>query len=175
MSKSELISHDWSAADAMISNFPGLRFIEPQAATLLGSPLGCNSMVKCLDDQLLQLKLIGKRLCHLQDPITILHHSFAIPKLLHILFTSPASHLACYPGMNSFCPSYPGLSTLISILAAGITASWIWFRSASHLAPSAFLASTDGASTLVQQLLPPHLASTVYSERDSALSVWHLG
>ena len=76
----------------MMSNIPGIKFIEPKKATLLGSPIGCISMADCLDDQLNQLKQIGKRLCHLEvhDAITILRHSFAIPNLLHILRTSPA-------------------------------------------------------------------------------------
>ena len=60
-------------------------------ATLLGSPLGSASMHSCLEEQLHQLNVLGDRLCHLQmhDPITILRHSFSIPKLLHILRTSP--------------------------------------------------------------------------------------
>ena len=47
------------------------------------------------------------------------------------------------------------------------------FGSVLHLAPSAFLASADGASALMQQLLPPHLTSMPYGEQHSALSVWH--
>ena len=70
----------------------GLRFVDIHQASLLGSPLSSGAMVACLDFQIAQLKLIGERLCHLQthDAITILRHSFAIPKLLHILQTSPA-------------------------------------------------------------------------------------
>ena len=45
-------------------------------------------------------------------------------------------------------------------------------RSASYLAPSAFLASADGASKLMHHLLPCHLSTTTYTERDSALHVW---
>ena len=89
--KSEVISHDRSVVEAMISNFPGLKFTEPQDATLLGSPLGCNAMADCLDNQLHRLKVVGERLCHLavHDAITILHHSFSITKLLYVLRTSP--------------------------------------------------------------------------------------
>ena len=46
------------------------------------------------------------------------------------------------------------------------------FRSASTLAPSAFLASAGGASDLMQELLPDHLSSTPYLDRDLALSRW---
>ena len=46
------------------------------------------------------------------------------------------------------------------------------FRSASSLAPSAFLASADGASDLMYQLLPPQLSSVPYHDKDCALSIW---
>ena len=46
------------------------------------------------------------------------------------------------------------------------------FRSAHHLAPSAFSASADGASALMQQLLSPHLASLPYGEQCSASFAW---
>ena len=89
---SELISHDPSTAESLLSTFPGLQFVDVQKATLLCSPLGGSAMDACLDIQLHQLKLVGERLCHLQsyDAFTILRHSFAIPKLLHILRISPA-------------------------------------------------------------------------------------
>ena len=45
-------------------------------------------------------------------------------------------------------------------------------RSAVHLAPSAFLASADAASSIVIQLLPITIDSSVYPERDVALSTW---
>ena len=51
----------------------------------------------------------------------------------------------------------------------------IIIRSASNLAPSAFLASADGASGLKHQLLPVNLSSISYSEWYSALSTWKSG
>ena len=45
-------------------------------------------------------------------------------------------------------------------------------RSAVHLAPSAFLASADGTSFLVQQILPSHLLTTTYEEREHAFLNW---
>ena len=62
--KSELITHDWSAVGSTLSIFPGLQFVDTQQAMLLGSPLGHAAMDACLDAQLHQLRLIGKRLCH---------------------------------------------------------------------------------------------------------------
>ena len=46
------------------------------------------------------------------------------------------------------------------------------FRSCSSLAPSAFLASADGASELMQKLLPPHLQTATYISKDRALTAW---
>jgi hypothetical protein len=90
--KSELVSHDHSSVLGALSSFPGLQFVHSQQATLLGSPLGDNTMDLCLQTQLHQLKIIGERLCLLQshDALTILRHSLALPKLLYTLRTSPA-------------------------------------------------------------------------------------
>ena len=182
--KSEVISHDRSVVEAMISNIPGLKFTEPQDATLLGSPLGCNAMADCLNDQLHRLKVVRERLCHLavHDVITILRHCFSIPKLLYVLRMTPAfssSGLQSWDEqllsivsriMNiDFRPGDP--AWLQATLAVG--SGGLGFRSGLHLAPSAFLASAAGASALMQQLLPPHLASISYCEQHSALSVWH--
>ena len=90
--KSELIAKDQSSASNVLSIFPGLQYVPPAQASLLGSPLGEEAMVISLETQIHQLKVIGERLHHLHshDAITILHHSFAVPKLLHVLWTSPA-------------------------------------------------------------------------------------
>ena len=86
MSKSELISHDQSKLGTMFPTFQDLVFVDLKDATLLGSPPGPNSIIDCLHSQINQLRLVGERFCHLEthDAITILHHSLAIPKLLHI-------------------------------------------------------------------------------------------
>ena len=46
------------------------------------------------------------------------------------------------------------------------------FQSCSSLAPSAFLASADGESQLMQKLLPPHLQTATYISKDRALTAW---
>ena len=181
--KSELISHNQSTVDDVLSTFPGLQFVHAQQATLLGSPLGGEAMDACLDSQLHQLKLIGERLCHFQshDAFTILRHSFALPKLLHILRTSPAfssPHLLSWDNLlMSIVSRITNIdfhrddpSWLQATLPVG--SGGLGLRSASHLAPSAFLASADGASRLMHQLLPHHLSTTTYTERNSALSFW---
>ena len=181
--KSELISHDESAVRDVLSAFPGLQFISAHQATLLGSPLEQGSMDGCLEDQLHQLKTIGERLCHLQthDAITILRYLLSIPNLLHILRTSPAFESPLLVSWDNHLMSIVSRITNINFSLGD--SSWIQatlpvksgglgFRSVSNLAPSAFLASADGASEHMQQLLPAHLSSYPYHEKDSALSAW---
>ena len=92
VSKSELICKDEFAVQDFLSDFPGLQFAPPNKAVLLRSPLGEESMSDLLSAQLYQLKVIGDHLQHFHshDAITLLRRSFAIPKLLHLLRTSPA-------------------------------------------------------------------------------------
>ena len=143
-------------------------------------------MVDCLHNKIRQLRLVGERLCHLgaHDAITILRYSLAIPKLLHILRTSPAFSSPLLLSWDELLLSVVARITNIdmrlgdpSSLQASLPVSsgGLGFRNASHLAPSAFLASADRASVLVQQLLPPHLSSSPYSDRETALSTWKLG
>ena len=153
--KSELISYDESAVTAVLSAFPGLQFIRAHQATLLGSPLGQGAMDICLEVQHHQLKMIGERLCHLQthDTITILRHSFSIPKLLHILRTSPTFTSPLLVSWDNLLMSIVSRITNINFRMGD--SSWLQatlpvksgvlgFRSASNLAPSAVLASADG-------------------------------
>ena len=58
-----------------------------------------------------------------------------------------------------------------------LQATLVWcgglgIRRASYLAPTAFLASADGAQSLMPDLLPAHLSTTQYEERDLSLRVW---
>ena len=137
----------------------------------------------CLEKQLHSLKLIGERLHHLQmhDAITILRSSFSIPKLLHILRTSPAFSSPLLKSWDQLLMAT--VSRITNIDFNCVKSSWLQatlpvntgglgFRSASILAPSAFLASADGASEIMQQLLPNHLSSVPYLDRDRALSRW---
>ena len=137
----------------------------------------------CLDAQLNQLRLIGERLCHLktQDAIIILRHSFAIPKLLHVLRTSPAFSSPLLTSWDNLLRSIVCRLTNIDFRTDNsswlqatlpVTSGGLGFRSASHLAPSTFLASADGASKLMQKLPPAQLSCVAYCERDSALSAW---
>jgi hypothetical protein len=104
----------------------------------------------------------------MHDAITILHHSFSTRKLLHILRTSPAysspflelwDHLLkCTVSRISNIDFSHGNSCLQATLP--VISGGLGFR----VPPSAdaLLASADGVSDLMQQLLPIHLLFTPY-------------
>ena len=182
--KSELISHDPSSVEVLLSSFPGLQFVNANDATLLGSSLGdIASINETLEAKTNQLKLIGERLCYLHshDAITLLRHSFAIPKLLHILRTSPAFLSPTLLPFDQLLMSIVSQITNIHFhiddpawmqATLPVGSGGLGLRSAALLAPSDFLASAVGASSLIEQLLPPHLQKTNYIEQDLALLSW---
>ena len=182
--KCELICKDSSSMYTLLGTFPTLQVVDPVHASLLGSPLSSStSLVTCLESKISQLEVISERLCHLpsHDALTLLRHSLALPKLLHILRTSLAFSsplLASYDDLlrsmiskitnnylNQDDPAW--LQATLPIGSGGLG-----IRSAVHLAPSAFLASADGTSFLVQQILPSRLLATTYKERKSAFLSW---
>ena len=91
-SKTELFCSDSATRSKVLSAFPGVRVVEVEDAELLGSPLGSATSVNaCVGEKIELLKLMGERLHHLHshDAIILLRHSFAIPKMMHLLRTSP--------------------------------------------------------------------------------------
>ena len=85
-SKTELICPDHTT-----------RVINHEQAELLGAPLGDNASVDVyVDGKIKMLELTGDRLqyLHFHDAFTLLRHSFAIPKMLHVLRTSPCFNLS---------------------------------------------------------------------------------
>ena len=96
--KSEIINWDQSAISAMLKTAPDLCPIDPEHATLLGSPIGgAEAIDSSIHEKIKALETMGNTLCHLHahDAYCLLRHSFALPKLLYTLRTSPffKSHL----------------------------------------------------------------------------------
>ena len=182
--KCELVGHGLSDMASLLDAFPDLMVVDSASANLLGSPLGNMSALNvCLESKIHQLRLISNRLCYLDshDALILLKHALALPKLLHILRSSPAFAsplLQEYDNIlvamvsqitnNHLCiedPAWVQASLPVAYGGLGI-------RSAVHLAPSAFLASADAASEIVRQLLPVNMVLNVYPERESALILW---
>ena len=181
-SKTELICSDHTARGIVLSSFPGLRVANIEQVELLGSPLGDASSVNaCVSGK---IELLGDRLYHLHshDVITLLCHSFAISKMLHVLRTSP-----CFssPRLDDVL-LYSILSNITNIRFEDNQSSWIQatlpvskgglgIKSAIHLASSAFLASADGSVAPVHQILPLRLNNTPYQEKVEARRQWGVG
>ena len=126
---------------------------------------------------------MGDRLGHLQfhDAITLLHHSFATPKMMHILHSAPCLSSSQLPSYDLLLKST--LSNITNIDFHNNVYSWlqatlpvnhggIGVRSVVHLAPSAFLASADGSSALTPRILPLRFNEILYPEIGVALSLW---
>ena len=183
--KSEIIRHDDASRGLVLNALPGAQVIDTDNATLLRSPIGdvaCISAI--LEEKIRMLRTMSDRLKFIfsHDAI-LLHHSFAIPKLLYILRTS-----TCF--LSPSLQEYDNLlrSTVSSIVnihfedpawsqaILPVRSGGLGIRSAVQLAPSAFLASVTACSELITHILPPHLScSTSTPHQDEALALWSRG
>ena len=101
--KTEFICKDPTSREFVLGALPGVCIINPEDANLLGSPIGAlQSVDACLKDKIELLRLMGDRLEHLQShgAITLLCHSFAIPKMMHILCSAPRFSSSHLPSCN---------------------------------------------------------------------------
>ena len=90
--KSELFCSNDDARAAILSSLQGARVIDLSDASLLGSPIGSVRSIESSPREKIELlRCMGSRLSGLliQDALLLLRHSFAIPKLLYTLRTSP--------------------------------------------------------------------------------------
>ena len=138
-----------------------------------------------LDSQISNLQLIGERLHHLHthDALTLLCHSFSVPKLLNVLRTSPAFQAA--PLLVSWDQLLLSIvSKITNINFHSDDPCWLqatlpvwsgaWSQHPKGLSSCTYYlwASADGAHSLVLDLLPDHLSTPSYEERDSTLRAW---
>ena len=115
---------------------------------------------------------MGSQLCHLSkhDALLFLRHSFAIPKILYMLRTSPCFSSSCLETYDQELCSILSEVLNISLLSdsawsqAILAVSYgdIGVRSAVQLAPSAFLASAAGSSDFIHCILPGRLDGKPY-------------
>ena len=185
--KCEVISKDPAATGVLLASAPNLQVTDPDFATLLGSPLGSiDSINESIRDKVESLRILGDRLEHLhtQDSLLLLRHSLAIPRLSYTLRTSPCFLSPEIQAFDDLLKSITGSITNNSLHISDST--WtqaslpvkhggLGIRSAVQLAPSAFLASAAGSSTLVAQIIPTHLRQSPIVARDEALSCWSQG
>ena len=116
---------------------------------------------------------------------TLLRHSFAIPKMVHILHTSPSfvsPHPQDYDNLlrlilgkisNSNFENNDTFYSCRPLLA--INMGGLGIQSGVYLASSAFLASADGSLKLVYNILPSRFHHTPYQEWEEPLHHWGIG
>ena len=187
MQKCELITCYSTIRDSILSIFPQFQVTMPDSVSLLSSPLGD---IDCISDTI-QLKVsnletTGVRLqrMHAHDALQLLRHSFTLPKMMHILRTTPCFLSSCLTGYDNLLRSI--LSGIVNVNFQENDLTWtqatlpvkcggLGIRSAVQLALSAFLTSAAGTSDLVHQFLQPRFTGIPYSGREDALSCWSLG
>ena len=183
--KSEVISTNPATASPILSAIPGAQVLDPANATLLGSPIGdVASIMSVINDKIRHLTTMGERLQHLstQDALLLLRNSFAIPKLLYTIRSSP-SFLS--PSLQSYDETLRSILSDITNINLNETA-WtqaslpvksggLGISSSVQLAPSAFLASAAANSDLAHHILPPRFQSTELPYVAEATKVWSMG
>ena len=175
MDKCKVLSHSESSVNPALSALPGLQYVHASHAVLLGSPLGREAL-QALRKNLTSWKWWGTTL---PPPNAWWHYhpvALSIPKLLHILWASPAYSSPCWDNLLKFVSWITKInfdqrdSWLQATLPVRSGSLGLW--SASTLEPSARLAPAGWTSDLIQQLLPDHLSSAPYPDRDLALRAW---
>ena len=96
--KSEMICEDTTTRKVILSVVPGVCEVDRDQATMLGSPIGNDiSVQSAIQAKSKSLEVLGNKLqyLHSHDAFCLLSHALAIPKVLHMLRTSPCFPLHC--------------------------------------------------------------------------------
>ena len=183
--KSEMICEDTTTRKVILSAVPGVCEVDRDQATMLGSPIGNDiSIQSAIQAKSKSLEVLGNKLqyLHSHDAFCLLSHALAIPKVLHMLRTSPCflspalqefdsllrSLLGTILNINLTDPAWTQASLPIGMGGLGV-------RSTTLLAPSAFLVSAAGSAHLVHQILPQRLHNSPCPVTEEALNSWYQG
>ena len=151
--KSELICND-SVGGNLLCIAPALCRIDSSAATLLGAPIGdLSSIDSVIAEKVTFLRIMRSRLNLLHNHDAILLRS-TLSDVLNISFEMESTWL----------------QVSLPVKFGGIRV-----RSVVMLAPSAFLASAAGTSSLINCILPVAFHSLPYAEVSDALTAWQKG
>ena len=138
-----------------------------------------SSVDRAVKEKLEALKIMGSRFHHISahDTLTLLRHSFSIPKLRYLLRTAPcflSSHLKEYDyTLRSILGSVTNTPLLQNDRAwlqavLPVKSGGLGVRRAVDLAPAAYLASASATADLVSAIPSSHISQallTVPSER----------
>ena len=158
--KSEVIGRVSDGVDQLTcsSVLPGAQSILPSSVCFLESPIGdINHVSSVICEKIGFLRQLGERLClfSVHDSILLLLNSFAIPRLIFLLRSSPAFQSPLLQEYDSLLCSL--LSTLLNVNNSTNCSAWslaslpirkggLGFRSAVQLGPSCYLSSSAAAS-----------------------------
>ncbi len=182
--KSEIICANPDVANSILPSLLGAQVVDPSKATLLGSSIGDVSFISdILRTKTDMLRRMGDRLQHLsaQDALLLLKHSFALPKLLYNLRTSPCFLSPVLQEYDELLKSIVGRISNIHFreddpawaqTTLPVKMGGLGIRSAVQLAPSAFLASAAASSDLVYHIIPPRLQGFQLPNVDDASALW---
>ena len=182
--KSEIISIDEPSKASILSLSPNFTVVDPAKVTLLGSPIGGEESLHVIwESKVEQLETLGSRLKLLQayDALCLLQNALAIPKVMHILRTAPivSGHQLI---LDSFdCVLRSLLESICNIhlfeqnwiqASLPINLGGLGIRSVTMLAPSAFLASAAGTSSITLALIPPTCSPEPCPLKAEAVRLW---
>jgi len=179
--KCEVIGLSRESRAAWLST--GLSFLlrEPEEASLLGAPLHVQLIDKAIEEKCEALQRAMVRLKHMSahEAIFILRNSLSVPRLQYILRCAPCFGSPLTARFDDLV--LQALSSCANIeldssarVQAQLPVRWggLGLRSATQLAPSAFLSSLAAAETLMRAMLPAPLLTTPDPFHDAALSSW---
>ena len=182
-SKTELVSSNVAVQNSILYIVSDLKVVPCSQVSLLSTPIwNLELLNSTIEAKTQRLQLMGKRLSSLrsQDALCLLRHSFAIPKVLFILRSAP-----CFLSnkLEAFDRLLRSLLSIILNINLDHDGSWLQatlpvrdgglgVRRAAQLAPSAFLASAAGCSSLIREILPPCLHACVDPHIELALTAW---
>ena len=186
-SKCEVICHDVTVRAHIASALPGAMVVNPKSACLLGSPLGDVASIDASSEEKIRaLSIMASRFPHLSahDSLTLLCHSFAIPKLHYLLRTTPCflsdlleKYDSTLHSILNFVTNTPLLQNdkawmqaTLPVMFGGLVVS-----RAVQLAPSAYLSSSAATADLVSAILPTTHQSLPVPSIDAALQRWSEG
>ena len=184
--KTELVCDDANTRDSMLSVVSELRAVCCSEASLLGTPIGSAELIdNTITSKIQKLRLMGDKFRFLksQDALSLLRHSFAIPKVLYILRTAPCFLSEQLGVFDSDLRRL--LSTILNVdldndsawlqATLPVRAGGLGIRRAVQLASSAYLASAAGCSALIQEILPLSLLANPDPNIELATSIWCQG
>jgi len=167
--KCELFTANQSVIHKFQSIAPEIAIVDPNAAVLLGAPVGGQQSVdQLLEKKLIELQRLSHRLKGLQahDAFFLLRNCFSLPKLQYILLFSPCFNKSVVARYDDCIRST--LECIFSVQLANnawmqaslpVSAGDLGVRTANQIVLPDFLSSMIGCTDLFCKLLPSRLQS----------------